>query len=280
MYAFKYHQDIKCALEKNISTSNDARGLETFTLDYKTSFPANVVLSKSTIAKYQALFKHLFRAKVMEKKVCETWATLRRLHKKMHRRQQQQSSSRMEYENPAEEHFLTRDVFVHANAAHWTAQRAISLIQNVLHYATSEVIEPNWATMESEIFSSSTSADDVIKAHAKFLETTARESMLLRPTLLNVYESILQSCSKLCDACEDFERNDEEEEAKLRVAGDYDDREDQMEDFLHRIEFISSEFDERTAAFIDALKDAARFESKFESLISRVEPLEQSNSRY
>jgi gamma-tubulin complex component 2 len=238
------------------------------------------VLSKSTIAKYQALFKHLFRAKVMEKKVCETWATLRRLHKKMHRRQQQQSSSRMEYENPTEEHFLTRDVFVHANAAHWTAQRAISLIQNVLHYATSEVIEPNWATMESEIFSSSTSADDVIKAHAKFLETTARESMLLRPTLLNLYESILQSCSKLCDACEDFERNDEEEEAKLRVAGDYDDREDQMEDFLHRIEFISSEFDERTAAFIDALKDAARFESKFESLISRVEPLEQSNSRY
>ena len=280
MYAFKYHEDIKCALEKNISTSNDARGLETFTLDYKTSFPANVVLSKSTIAKYQALFKHLFRAKVMEKKVCETWATLRRLHKKMHRRQQQQSSSRMEYENPTEEHFLTRDVFVHANAAHWTAQRAISLIQNVLHYATSEVIEPNWATMESEIFSSSTSADDVIKAHAKFLETTARESMLLRPTLLNLYESILQSCSKLCDACEDFERNDEEEEAKLRVAGDYDDREDQMEDFLHRIEFISSEFDERTAAFIDALKDAARFESKFESLISRVEPLEQSNSRY
>jgi len=280
MYAFKYHQDIKCALEKNISTSNDARGLETFTLDYKTSFPANVVLSKSTIAKYQALFKHLFRAKVMEKKVCETWATLRRLHKKMHRRQQQQSSSRMEYENPTEEHFLTRDVFVHANAAHWTAQRAISLIQNVLHYATSEVIEPNWATMESEIFSSSTSADDVIKSHAKFLETTARESMLLRPTLLNLYESIVQSCSKLCDACEDFERNDEEEEAKLRVAGDYDDREDQMEDFLHRIEFISSEFDERTAAFIDALKDAARFESKFESLISRVEPLEQSNSRY
>ena len=281
MYAFKYHEDIKCALEKNISTSNDARGLETFTLDYKTSFPANVVLSKSTIAKYQALFKHLFRAKVMEKKVCETWATLRRLHKKMHRRQQQQSSSRMEYENPTEEHFLTRDVFVHANAAHWTAQRAISLIQNVLHYATSEVIEPNWATMESEIFSSSTSADDVIKAHAKFLETTARESMLLRPTLLNLYGSILQSCSKLCDACEDFERNDEKEEAKLRVvAGDYDDREDQMEDFLHRIEFISSEFDERTAAFIDALKDAARFESKFESLISRVEPLEQSNSRY
>jgi gamma-tubulin complex component 2 len=280
MYAFKYHEDIKCALEKNSSTSNDARGLETFTLDYKTSFPANVVLSKSTIAKYQALFKHLFRAKVMEKKVCETWATLRRLHKKMHRRQQQQSSSRMEYENPTEEHFLTRDVFVHANAAHWTAQRAISLIQNVLHYATSEVIEPNWATMESEIFSSSTSADDVIKAHAKFLETTARESMLLRPTLLNLYESILQSCSKLCDACEDFERNDEEEEAKLRAAGDYDDREDQMEDFLHRIEFISSEFDERTAAFIDALKDAARFESKFESLISRVEPLEQSNSRY
>ena len=279
MYAFKYHEDIKCALEKNISTSNDARGLETFTLDYKTSFPANVVLSKSTITKYQALFKHLFRAKVMEKKVCETWATLRRLHKKMHRRQQQQSSSRMEYENPTEEHFLTRDVFVHANAAHWTAQRAISLIQNVLHYVTSEVIEPNWAMMESEIFSSSTSADDVIKAHAKFLETTARESMLLRPTLLNLYESILQSCSKLCDACEDFERNDEEE-AKLRVAGDYDDREDQMEDFLHRIEFISSEFDERTAAFIDALKDAARFESKFESLISRVEPLEQSNSRY
>ena len=281
MYAFKYHEDIKCALEKNSSTSNDARGLETFTLDYKTSFPANVVLSKSTIVKYQALFKHLFRAKVMEKKVCETWATLRRLHKKMHRRQQQQSSSRMEYENPTEEHFLTRDVFVHANAAHWTAQRAISLIQNVLHYVTSEVIEPNWATMESEIFSSSTSADDVIKAHAKFLETTARESMLLRPTLLNLYESILQSCSKLCDACEDFEGNDdEEEEAKLRAAGDYDDREDQMEDFLHRIEFISSEFDERTAAFIDALKDAARFESKFESLISRVEPLEQSNSRY
>ncbi|CAL6271926.1 unnamed protein product [Bathycoccus prasinos] len=191
--------------------------------------------------------------------------------KKMHRRQQQQSSSRMEYENPAEEHFLTRDVFVHANAAHWTAQRAISLIQNVLHYATSEVIEPNWATMESEIFSSSTSADNVIKAHAKFLETTARESMLLRPTLLNVYESILQSCSKLCDACEDFERNDEKEEAKLRVvAGDYDDREDQMEDFLHRIEFISSEFDERTAAFIDALKDAARFESQCVSALGAV----------
>ena len=66
MYAFKYHEDIKCALEKN---SENARGLEMFTLDYKTSFPANVVLSKNAIAKYQALFKHLFRAKVMEKKV-------------------------------------------------------------------------------------------------------------------------------------------------------------------------------------------------------------------
>jgi hypothetical protein len=53
-----------------------------------------------------------------------------------------------------------------------------------------------------------------------------------------------------------------------------------MEEFLHRIEFISSEFDERTVAFIVALKEAARFESKFESLISRVEPLEQQVSRY
>jgi len=286
MFMFKYHEDIGCAVEKN-TTSTEARGLEMFTLDYKTSFPANVVLSKSSVAKYQTLFKYLFRAKVMEKKACKTWATLRRLHKKMHRRQEQRSSSRMDYEDPSEEHFLTRDVFVHANAAHWTAQRAISFIQNVLHYATMEVIEPNWAKMESEIFSSSTSADEVITSHAKFLETTARECMLLRPTLLNLYESILQTCSKLCDACEDFERSEDEaekmknnnEEAR-NADGDYDDREEQIEEFLHRIEFISSEFDERTVAFIVALKEAARFESKFESLISRVEPLEQQVSRF
>ena len=275
MYAFKYHEDLTCAVEEN---SENPRGLEMFTLDYKTSFPANVVLSKNAIAKYQTMFKHLFRAKVMEKKLCETWATLRRLHKKMYQMQQTSSSSRMDYEDP-EEHFLTKDVFIHANAAHWTAQRAISLIQNVLHYATSEVIEVNWAKMESDIFSSSTSADDVIRAHAKFLETTARELMLFRPTLLDLYDSILQSCSKLCDSCEDFERNNEQaanDSAASEANGDYDDREEQIENFLHRIEFISTEFDESTVLFIEALKDSARSESKFESLISRLEPLEQS----
>jgi gamma-tubulin complex component 2 len=296
---FKYHEDITCIVEK--SKSNDVElGLEAFSLDFKTNFPANVVLSKSSIAKYQVLFKHLFRAKLMEKKACETWATLRRLHKKLRvfpaerekLRKMDHYNEHEEDEEEEEEHFLTKDVFTHANAAHWTAQRAISMIQNVLHYLTSEVIEPNWMKMESEIFesgrkasSSSSSADEVIKSHSDFLEATARESMLLRPTLLEHYERVLASLSKLATACEDFDKSNElrsrtTDERKLRVdessdALDYDDTEERLEDFLELVESIAVEFDRNSRTFLDALRACARTETKFDGLVVRLErPLE------
>ena len=61
----------------------------------------------------------------------------------------------------------------------------LSFVQQILAFATFEVLEPNWRTLESKL-DKVTTVDQLLKDHVDFLDTCLKECMLTSSKLLRV----------------------------------------------------------------------------------------------
>jgi hypothetical protein len=50
-------------------------GVESFTVDFRARWPLSLVLSRKAVAKFQLLFRHLFRCKYVERMLGVQWRT-------------------------------------------------------------------------------------------------------------------------------------------------------------------------------------------------------------
>jgi len=102
-------------------------GVETFVLDYPSvPFPISTVLTTSALESYQLLFRLLFFAKYVERRLVGIWQD----HQAM-----KELSSIRGFFGPT---FLLR-------------QRMLHFAQNLVYYIMFEVIEPNWLEMVSHV---------------------------------------------------------------------------------------------------------------------------------
>jgi gamma-tubulin complex component 2 len=143
-------------------------GMETFTLDYKVSWPLSLVISRRALTKYQLVFRHLFHCKHVERQLAATW----QLHQATRR---------------------VAGAGGRLGRAYCLCQRMLHFLQNFMYYMTVEVIEPNWATMDAAVRSAAT-LDDVIAAHDVFLDACMKEGMLFWPKILKRLERIKSIC--------------------------------------------------------------------------------------
>ena len=143
-------------------------GMETFTLDYRVSWPLSLVISRRALTKYQLIFRHLFHCRHVERQLGATW----QLH---------QSTRRIA--GPGGR----------LGRAYCLCQRMLHFLQNFMYYMTVEVIEPNWAAMDVAIRGSAT-IDEVIEAHDRFLDACMKEGMLFWPKILKRLERIKSIC--------------------------------------------------------------------------------------
>jgi gamma-tubulin complex component 2 len=55
------------------SAGTSLRGVDLFTIDLRINWPINLVLSRTSMVKYQILFKSLFFFKYIERQLNKTW---------------------------------------------------------------------------------------------------------------------------------------------------------------------------------------------------------------
>ena len=149
-------------------------GLDTFFLDFASiPFPTSLVLSPNAIECYQLLFRHLFFAKHVERRLVSIW--------KDHQSMKEMSSLRGSM-GPA---FLLR-------------QRMLHFVQNLIYYMMFEVIEPNWIEMESAIESPKSNKeqtiDDINQVHSLFLHRALEACLLTNRDLVRALTKLMKTC--------------------------------------------------------------------------------------
>ena len=79
--------DPKRAADSNAASSASAssaasaaaarlKGIDAFCFDYRVQWPVSLVLSRTTLTKYQLVFRHLLRVKQVERTLQDSWVTL------------------------------------------------------------------------------------------------------------------------------------------------------------------------------------------------------------
>ncbi|KZV81099.1 hypothetical protein EXIGLDRAFT_844958 [Exidia glandulosa HHB12029] len=159
--------------EKKALLASDA-----LTLDYAVKFPLSLVLSRKTILRYQLLFRFLLHLRHVELALGAMWSE----HTQPVWRSKSASG-----DAPDELERWRRRVFV-------LRARMLAFVQQLLAFATSEVLEPHWRALEAKL-ARVTTVDQLLRDHVDFLDTCLKECMLTSSKLLRAYSRLVVTCS-------------------------------------------------------------------------------------
>ena len=151
-------------------------------------FPLSLVVSRVTLTRYQLLFRYLLSLKHLETDLAKCWGE-----------QGKNAAWKHRSKNPRIEQWKRRA---------WTLRaRMLVFVQQLTYYCTSEVIEPNWASLMSRISEEKKqdvrgkgkttedesggpqvkrTVDELMQDHVDFLATCLKECMLTNSKLLRV----------------------------------------------------------------------------------------------
>jgi gamma-tubulin complex component 2 len=156
-------------------TNKGVTGVEAFTLQFdRIPFPTSLVISQRALSSYQLLFRHLFFAKHVERRLVGIWLD----HQMM---KQFQSLRRA------------------MGPTYCLRQRMLHFMQNFIYYMMFEVIEPNWLEMENAIRKQQSSrniqtVDDIVKVHNEFLDLALAECLLTNRELIRTLTKLMSTC--------------------------------------------------------------------------------------
>ena len=172
-------------------------GIEAFSLDLpQIPFPVSLVLSPHTMDSYKLLFRHIFFAKHVERRLIGVW--------KDHQALKGLDAIRG-LMGPT---FLLR-------------QRMLHFLQNLIYYMTYEVIDNNWNELQasidptgrdddkSEMMSRSPrnkeqTVDDILDIHNNFLQQTLEACLLTNRDLLRSLTKLMKTCLLFSDQMKRF----------------------------------------------------------------------------
>jgi len=129
-------------------------------------WPLTLVFSRKTLAKYQLIFRHLFKCKYVEKLLETSWLL---------------NQSTKEYN--AHKNYLN---------SHKLRQRMLHFIKNYIYHMAFEVFEPNFHKFKLKMEKIKT-IDEVLEEHNHFLDLCLKESMLLDHTLFQMITKIIET---------------------------------------------------------------------------------------
>ena len=165
-------------------------GVEAFMLDFHTvPFPLSLILSRHAIANYQLMFRHLFFAKHVERRLVGTW---------------------LDHQVIKEYSSLRKDL----GKTYFLRQRMLHFMQNFVYYMMFEVIEPNYLQMEAKLSGrgkdedsdfyltdgpKQRTVDDVLYEHNKYLQKTLNECLLSNRDLVRTLTKLMTTCLLFSD---------------------------------------------------------------------------------
>ncbi|KAJ7184367.1 Spc98 family-domain-containing protein [Mycena filopes] len=149
--------------------------IDALALDYTVKFPLSLVISRKTILRYQLLFRFLLHLKHVEQSLSAMWI------------EQKTAPWRTPMPNhPELERWRLRVFLLRA--------RMLSFVQQILAFATFEVLEPHWRALEGKL-AKVTTVDQLLRDHVDFLDTCLKECMLTSSKLLRAYSRLIVTCS-------------------------------------------------------------------------------------
>ncbi|QRV92965.1 spindle pole body component alp4 [Ceratobasidium sp. AG-Ba] len=114
--------------------------------------------------------------------------------------------------NPNPPHSSHYPSALHADFERWRRRvfllraRMLAFVQQILAFATFEVLEPNWRALEKRL-ERTTTVDQVLRDHVDFLDTCLKECMLTSAKLLRVYSNLLVTISMFAQYASSFTRS-------------------------------------------------------------------------
>ena len=167
-------------------------GVEAFMMDFeKIPFPLSLVLSRRAVSNYQLLFRHLFFAKHVERRLFGTW---------------------LDHQMIKEFQVLRKDL----GPTYILRQRMLHFMQNLVYYMLFEVIEPSWLRMEAKILQKTheyaqddfallsreegnQTVDDILRTHKDFMRRILKECLLTNRDLIRTLTKLMTTCLLFSD---------------------------------------------------------------------------------
>ena len=160
------------------SSDDELTGLDAFMVNLPSiPFPVSFVLSQRALACYQLLFRHLFFAKHVERRLVGIWQD----HQGMKELQSLRGSM-----GPT---FLLR-------------QRMLHFAQNLIYYMMLEVIEPHWTEMAAIVATSERkqrTVDDILQVHMQFQQRILEACLLTNRDLIRALTKLMKTCLLFSD---------------------------------------------------------------------------------
>ncbi|KAI8868468.1 hypothetical protein GQ42DRAFT_40541 [Ramicandelaber brevisporus] len=186
--------------------------IEALIFKFQVKFPVTLVLPNLALAKYQMLGRHLLQLRYLEQRLSQLWLQhakgLQTLKKTVSR------SAALHGTRP-EDSATSQPAFAHFNLQVLSARsQVLKFVQQVLHYTSWEVIEPNWVRLEEQL-SKATTADEMFDVNTNFIDTCLQESMLSNTKLMKIYPEILRKCNTFVKFTELLNRADHELLARI-----------------------------------------------------------------
>ncbi|KAK7438063.1 gamma tubulin complex Spc97/GCP2 subunit Alp4 [Stygiomarasmius scandens] len=179
--------------------------IDALSLDYNVKFPLSLVISRKTILRYQLIFRFLLHLKHVEQSLSAMWIEQKtapwrkpvtksntvpsRPPSSAKSRPPSRPPSRPSADTPEQPEFEKWRLRVFLLRA-----RMLSFIQQILSFATFEVLEPNWRLLEQKLDRVRT-VDELLRDHLDFLDTCLKECMLTSAKLLKAYSKLIVTCA-------------------------------------------------------------------------------------
>lgn len=182
------------------SISDTLTGLDAFMFDFRSiPFPISLILSEKALDSYQLLFRHLFFAKYVERRLVGIWQD----HQDMKELQSLRRSL-----GPT---FLLR-------------QRMVHFVQNLIYYLMHEVLEPQWLELEAFIFDydgkKDETIDDIVNVHMRFLNQALEACLLTNRNLVRSLTKLMKTCLLFSDQMKLFMKATKISDDKYNVANE------------------------------------------------------------
>ncbi|KAH9830213.1 Spc98 family-domain-containing protein [Rhodofomes roseus] len=182
------HEETKKEREKEKDDKKQILAIDALTLDYTVKFPLSLVISRKTILRYQLIFRFLLHLKHVEQSLSSMWIE----HKTTPWRAPTHPPGaaapspadwQTDFQNWRKRVFLLR-------------ARMLAFVQQILAFATFEVLEPNWRKLEGKLEAGKVeTVDQLLRDHVDFLDTCLKECMLTSSKLLKAYSKLIVTCS-------------------------------------------------------------------------------------
>jgi gamma-tubulin complex component 2 len=162
---------------KSSSHKTELKGIDTFTLDCRISWPLSLIFAQPSMQLYKLLFRHLFFCKYVERRLFATWL----------------------------DHQMLKEFGLRAllGKTYMLRQKMMHFMQNLVYYMMFEVIEPHWHKLMENIANVKT-VDNLAQIHNHFQASISQECLLTNIALLRILAKLMTTCLGFADHIRHF----------------------------------------------------------------------------